>query len=79
MFNLFKKKLVGTTTTLKLSGLHCASCPLNIDSELEELPGVLSATSSYPKQQSVITYDPKLVDPAKFRKVIKNLGYQVLE
>jgi copper chaperone CopZ len=79
MFNLFKKKPAGTTVTLKLSGLHCTSCPLNIDSELEELPGVIMTNTSYPKQQSVITYDPKLVDPSKFSEVIETLGYQVLK
>jgi copper chaperone CopZ len=79
MFNLFKKKPTGTTITLKLSGLHCSSCSLNIDSDLEDLPGVIATSTSYAKQESVITYDPKLVSPAKFSEVIQGLGYQVLE
>jgi copper chaperone CopZ len=79
MFNFFKKKPAGSTITLKLSGLHCSSCSLNIDSDLEELPGVIETNTSYAKQESVITYDPKQVTPAKFSEVIKNLGYQVLE
>lgn len=78
MFNLFKKKPAGTTITLKLSGLHCSSCSLNIDSEIEELPGVISTSTSYAKQESVITYDPKLTDPSKFTSVIKKLGYKVI-
>ena len=86
MFNLFKKKQLvflsataSTTITLKLSGLHCSSCSLNIDSNLEDLPGVISTSTSYAKQESSITYDPKLVSPAKFKTVIEKLGYQVLE
>jgi len=78
MFNLFKKKEAGTTTTLKLDGLHCASCSLSIDSELEDLPGVISVSTSYAKQESVITYDPNLANPARFTTIIKNLGYKVL-
>lgn len=79
MFNLFKKKSSGTTITLKLSGLHCSSCSLNIDSELEDLPGVISTSTSYAKQESVITYDPTLTGPTHFTPVIEKLGYKVVK
>ena len=78
MFNLFKKKLAGTTITLKLSGLHCTACSLNIDGEIEELKGVLSSNTSYARQESVITYDDKLVTPSAFKKVIEKLGYKIV-
>lgn len=76
---MFKKKPVGTTITLKLSGLHCSSCSLNIDGEIEDLPGVSSVSTSYAKQESVITYDSKLTGPAKFKPIIEKLGYEVLK
>ncbi len=79
MFNFLKKKPTGTTVTLKLSSLHCSSCSLNIDSELEDLPGVISTSTSYAKQESVITYDSALADPSHFTPVIENLGYKVIE
>lgn len=79
MFNLFKKKPAGTTITLQLSGLHCSSCSLNIDGELEELKGVISSSTSYATQKSVITYDPALVDPNAFRPMIEALGYKIVE
>lgn len=78
MFNLFKKKVIGEIVTLKLSGLHCSSCSLNIDSEIEDLPGVFSVTTSYAKQESVITFDPKIAKPTQFSFVIEKLGYKVL-
>ena len=84
MFNLFKKKpaglpaQAGTTIALKLDGLHCISCSLNIDGELEDLSGVLSAATSYAKQETVITYDPSLAKPTQFMTAIKKLGYKVL-
>lgn len=78
MFNLFKKKTTGETITLKLSGLHCSSCSMNIDGEIEDLPGVHSVSTSYPKQESVINYDPKLVKPGHFKTVIEKLGYKVI-
>lgn len=78
MFNLFKKQPAGTTITLQLSGLHCSSCSLNIDGELEELKGVISSNTSYASQKSVITYDPAVVDPSAFRPVIERLGYKIV-
>lgn len=79
MFSFLKKKSLGTTTTLSLSGLHCASCAGSIDADLEDLPGVISTTTSYAKQQAVIIYDPSLTTPAKFAQVIEKLGYKVVQ
>ncbi|PIR98794.1 heavy metal transporter [Candidatus Collierbacteria bacterium CG10_big_fil_rev_8_21_14_0_10_44_9] len=79
MFNFLKKKASGTTITLKLSGLHCSSCSLNIDSEIEDLPGVIATNTSYAKQESVITYDPALTNPSHFKSVIEKLGYSVVK
>ncbi len=76
MFNLFKKPK-GTKITLKLDGLHCVSCSLNIDGELGELKGVITSSTSYARQESVITYDPAQTDPKKFVLVIESLGYRV--
>jgi copper chaperone CopZ len=78
VFNFFLQKPKGTTITLKLSGLHCASCSLNIDGELEGIKGVFGSKTSYAKQESIITYDPKLIKPIVFIKVIESLGYKVV-
>jgi Cu+-exporting ATPase len=79
MFNIFKKKAEGTTLVLKLDGLHCSSCSLNIDGEIEELDGVHSVSTSYAKQESIINYDPKIVSPHKFHEVIEALGYKIVK
>ena len=78
MFNFFGNKSNGTTIKLKLSGLHCTSCSLNIDGEIEELKGVISSNTSYAKQESVIVYDPSSVNPSKFTEIIEKLGYTVV-
>lgn len=79
MFNLFKKNKIGETVNLKLSGLHCSSCSMNIDSEIEDLPGVYSVSTSYSKQESVINFDPNLTSPKKFEEVIEKLGYKIVK
>lgn len=77
MFNFFRSKPEGKSITLKLDGLHCTSCSLNIDGSLEELKGVISSKTSYAKQETNITFDPNQVKKEQFVKIIKDLGYNV--
>ncbi|MBP7740577.1 heavy-metal-associated domain-containing protein [Candidatus Woesebacteria bacterium] len=94
MFNFFKKnqpkadssgslasgdgKTNKASLLLKISGMHCNSCSMNIDGDLEDLDGVLSATTSYARQESKIEYDSSKVDQKAIKKVIEDLGYKVL-
>ncbi len=78
MLNFLKKsKPEGKTVTLKINGMHCTSCSMNIDGELEDLDGVISASTSYAKAETVVEYDEGKVGVDKIKKVIKELGYSV--
>lgn len=81
MFGLFKKQttVIGEKLDLKLSGMHCTSCSLNIDGELEETEGVISVQTSYAKSQTTINFDPVRVKKEKLVEVIEKLGYKVGE
>lgn len=68
-----------TKTVIKISGMHCVSCSMNIDGELEDTEGVLEANTSYPKQQTEVTYNSDKITPDKIRKIISNLGYKTVE
>jgi len=63
------------TIKLKLSGLHCSSCAVNIDMTLEDLPGVSSKTS-YQKSETEVTFDPSKTDLKSIKKTITDLGYK---
>lgn len=78
MFHFFKKlSLKGATVTFQIDGMHCTSCSLNIDGELEETPGVIEAKTSYAKALTTITYDPKKTTEKQLKTVIEALDYQV--
>lgn len=80
MFSFFKTKTqkpTGETLQLTLSGLHCTSCSLTIDTELEDLPGVISVQTSYAKSKTKVTFDPNKVTPLQIKQVITNMGYSV--
>ncbi len=80
MFNFLKKQSPkGTTATFKINGMHCTSCSLNIDGELEDTAGVLSANTSYAKAQTTVQYDPEKIQPKKLKKIIEALEYTATE
>lgn len=64
--------------TLKLAGLHCTSCAVNIDLTLEDIPGVKNASTNYAKSISKVTFDSTQTDIDSIKKTIHNLGYQIV-
>lgn len=65
-------------TKLKLSGLHCTSCAVNIDLTVEDIPGVKNSDTNYARLESEVTFDPKQTDVNSIKNAIHNLGYQVV-
>lgn len=63
-------------TKLKIQGMHCSSCALLIDSDLEDLDGVLSANTSYAKQVSEVDFDSRKASLERILETIKNTGYK---
>ena len=78
MFGL-KNKSEKNTTTIKfqISGMHCSSCSLNIDGELEDQAGVLSASTSYAKSITTVRFDEKKIAVERLMQTIRDLGYEV--
>ncbi len=82
MFNLFKKTNITSQSndthesiTVKITNLDCPSCAVDIDLTLEELPGIISATTNYAKSELKISFDPKLINQKKINKTLTDLGY----
>lgn len=69
MSNIVKKKL-------KISGMHCTSCSMNIDFDLEDLDGIQSAKTNYAKQESEVEFDEEKVKVEVIIKTIEKTGYQ---
>jgi Cu+-exporting ATPase len=67
---------VMTKKTLQLSGLHCTSCSLMIEGELEDM-GV-TARVNYAKQMADVEYDESVMDEKKIVGAIEKLGYKVV-
>jgi len=84
MFNFFNQKSSPNSENrelkseiLKLSGLHCSSCAVNIDLALEDLPGVIAKTN-YAKSETKITFDPSQTTLDQIHFTIRDLGYNIV-
>lgn len=55
--------------------MHCTSCAMNIDGELEDTEGVIESKTSYVKQLTEVTFNPEKLDENKIIKIIKKAGY----
>lgn len=65
------------TITFKVTNLECTSCAMSIDFDLEDLKGVVEASTNYARQRTTVTYDPELIDQKSIIARLKNLNYDV--
>lgn len=66
------------TQTLKIKGMHCASCAGIIERTFKKVDGVNSAEVNYGTETAKITYDETKVDPTNLSKKIEKLGYSLV-
>ena len=64
---------------LKIEGMHCNSCVMNIEFDLEDVEGVKSARASLVKQECEVEFDPSKVTQKKLIQTIKETGYTVVD
>lgn len=60
---------------LKINGMHCTSCSLSIDMDLEDLEGINKAHTSYAKQETEVEFDPDKITLETIIETIAKTGY----
>ncbi len=63
------------TSTVSITGMHCASCVAVNTKALKKVPGVIDANVNYGTAQATVTYDPSLAKPEHFVEAVKSRGY----
>ena len=57
--------------------MHCTSCAMNIDGDLEDLvKGIKSSKTNYAKQETEVEFDEEEVKVEQIIAQIKETGYQ---
>lgn len=59
----------------KITGMHCTSCAMTIDMDLEDLEGVKASNTSYTKQETEVELDPQKASDNLVIETIKKSGY----
>ncbi len=68
---LAKKKFI-------IEGMHCVSCAMNIDFDLEDLEGIKGVSTNYAKAECIVEYEEDKVDEKKIVETIKTTGYSAI-
>lgn len=63
------------TLKLKINGMHCTSCAMDIDGTLEDTDGVVESNTNYAKQETEVKFDAEKIDKEKIALLISSLGY----
>ncbi len=62
--------------TFKIEGMHCTSCALMIESDLEDA-GV-TAVCNYAKQTLEVEFDEKKIGENKINDIVVAAGYRIV-
>ena len=65
-----------TKKIFKISGMHCTSCAMNIDGELEDTDGIKESNTNYAKSQTEVEFDPEKISDKVITEIIRKVGYQ---
>ncbi len=64
--------------TLKLRGMHCASCASTIESTTRAINGVASSNVNFATEEVAIEYDKQKTNPDAIQKAISAIGYEAV-
>ncbi len=56
--------------------MHCTSCCLSIDGDLEDTKGVKSARTNYAREECEVEFDEEAIKIEQIVKTVENTGYK---
>lgn len=66
-----------TKKVLKIDGMHCVSCTMLVDGDLEDLKGVKSSKTNFAKAQCEVEFEEAEVEIDEIVRTVKGTGYKV--
>jgi len=67
------------TKTLKIDGMHCASCVSSVENALNGIEGVSEATVNLATETAQVKYDASAVTFDDFVRAVDSVGYEVVQ
>ena len=66
------------TIKLKIEGMHCPSCVMNINGVLEDLKGVISADTNFARSEVSVEFNPEKLKKERILSEVRSLGYKAV-
>jgi Cu+-exporting ATPase len=63
---------------LKISGMHCATCAINIEESLAQIKDVSNVQVNFGTDTAHVEFDPTKVSLTELEKAVKTVGYDVV-
>ena len=64
-----------TKQIFRILDMHCTSCAMSIDGELENTDGIRESTTNFAKGTTEISFENEKIDALKIIETIKKAGY----
>jgi len=61
---------------IKIKGMHCASCAINIEEYLKDKDGIVSANVNYASEKAAVEFDPSKTNLDQIKQFISDTGYK---
>lgn len=65
------------TETLRVDGMSCGGCAINVSGALKAVDGVSDATVSLANKQATVEYDETRTSAEQLKSAIRHAGYHV--
>ncbi|MFZ5364725.1 MAG: heavy metal translocating P-type ATPase [Patescibacteria group bacterium] len=65
--------------SLSISGMHCQSCVVNIESALRKTTGIANASINFATEKAAVEFDPAQISLEEIKHKITELGYSARE
>lgn len=59
----------------QIKGMHCTSCAMNIDGQLEDSDGVKQANTNYARGETEVEFDDAKLNEGKIISIIRKIDY----
>jgi mercuric ion binding protein len=63
------------TTTLKVPGMTCPTCPLTVKKALQKVPGVSKIDVNYEQKEIAVAFDDAKTSDAAIMKATSDIGF----
>jgi len=64
---------------LRVSGMHCNSCVVNIEDALRKQKGIISANINFASEKAHLEFNPNETNIEDIKKTVKKAGYDTIE